>query len=69
MDADTVARLNVAVEDIVERCMSSNRKPPFTILADCVQQLRYLPGWTDQEIELVQAAAMRVLNERLSDSR
>jgi hypothetical protein len=69
MDADTVARLNVTVEDFVKRCLSSSHKPPFVILADCVEELRSFSYWTDEEIERVRVTATRVLNERLSDSR
>jgi hypothetical protein len=69
MDADTVARLNVTVETFVKRCLASNHKPPFVILADCVDKLRSVPYWTDEEIEQLRITATRVLNERLSESR
>ena len=69
MDADTVARLNVTVENFVKRCLSSSQKPPFVILADCVEELRSLPYWSDEEVESVRATATRLLNERLTDSR
>jgi len=69
MDADTVARLNVTVENFVKRCTSSSEKPPFVILEDSLEELRNLPYWTEEEIERVRATARRVLNERLSASR
>jgi hypothetical protein len=68
MDADTVARLNVTVENFVKRCISSSEKPPFAILGDCLEELRSLPYWTEEEIERVRDTATRVLNERLSAS-
>jgi len=68
MDADTVARLNVTVEAFVKRCMSKSQKPPFAELADCLKELRALPYWTKEEIDLVRTTAGRLLNERLSGS-
>lgn len=69
MDADTVARLNVTVENFVKRCVSCSQKPPFAALEDCLEELRTLSYWTDEEIERVRSAATRLLNERLSDFR
>ena len=69
MDANTVARLNVTVENFVKRCLGSSQKPPFVTLADCVDELRSLPYWSEEEIERVHTTATRLLNERLSASR
>ena len=69
MDADTVARLNVTVEAFVKRCVSNSQKPPFTALADCLEELRALSYWTEEEIDLVRTSATRVLNDRLFGSR
>ena len=68
MDADTVARLNVTVEAFVKRCLSSSQKPPFAALKDCLEELRTVPYWSEEEIELVGAQATRLLNERISGS-
>jgi hypothetical protein len=69
MDADTVARLNVTVEAFVERCLSTSRKPPFAELADCLQELRALEYWSEDEIELIRGTATRLINERISGPR
>lgn len=69
MDADTVARLNLTVEAFVERCLARSDKPPFAVLNDCLRELRGLPYWNDEEIELVRSTATRVLNERIADYR
>jgi len=69
MDTDTVARLNVTVEAFVKRCVSNNKKPPFAELAACLEELRALSYWTEEEIDLVRSTATRVLEERLSGSR
>ena len=68
MDADTVARLNVTVEAFVKRCLSTGQKPPFVALKDCLEELRTVPYWSEEEIDLVGSAATRLLNERISDS-
>lgn len=68
MDADTVARLNVTVEAFVKRCLSCSHKPPFAALKDCLQELRTLPYWSEEEIELVNSRAARLLDERISGS-
>ena len=48
--------------------MSKSQKPPFAELADCLKELRALPYWTKEEIDLVRTTAGRLLNERLSGS-
>lgn len=67
MDADAVARMNVTVEAFAQRCLAS-KKPPFVALRECLTELQALPYWSEEEINRVEEATTRLLNDRLASS-
>jgi len=62
MSDDIVARINMAVDHCLDRCLGSEN-PPLATLAEFCDELADDPQWSDHEIELVKSIVIRVLGQ------
>lgn len=60
MDVDFVAKVNLAVDEALDRCRSSSTPAHLTLTGFC-DELHTRGDWSDSEVELVRSIASRVL--------
>jgi hypothetical protein len=61
VESETIARINLAVDDILQRCAGGASLSEC--MDDALAELRQ-KGWSDGEVELVHSIAERVFKER-----
>jgi hypothetical protein len=59
MSADTVSRINAAVNDCLRLCCSDDK--PIFHLACCLQRLRADPTWSSSDIRYVEVGVLKLL--------
>jgi len=59
---DQVARINLAVDECLDRCAKASTPPALTVQGYC-QELT-ASGWSEADVRLVSSAATRVLVQR-----
>jgi len=60
MSDDRTARINAAVDELLDRCLRG-RKTPLAMLGDCIDELQEDGTWSEPDIETVRTAVLRIL--------
>ena len=60
MDADSVARINSAVDECLDFCLKSSTPGHLSLEGYC-NQLREDPAWSGEEVEQVRTIVLRLL--------
>ena len=62
MDDAAVSRINLAVDECLDRCGMASTPPALTVEGFCQELLA--AGWDEGEVKLVSSSATRVLIQR-----
>jgi hypothetical protein len=62
LDSDTISRLNVKAQALVDRCKTI-MAPPHRVLEEGLEELATQPNWSQAEIEQMRRAVKRLIDD------